>query len=93
MKATSCSAVEVECGVMLLPLRREKHMLKYALKLTQQQLDNPTSSVLIDTWHQHYVANQDRNLPFSAKINPSLLLLNLQIKPISIDPSIWKFFL
>jgi len=91
MKFTSCSAVEVECGVIPLSLRRENLYLKYALKLTAQHgLDNPTKAILVETWHQYYIHNHNVVRAFSTGVNPILLKLNLNIKQIYIDPASWK---
>jgi len=91
MRGTSCSPVQVECGVMPLSLRRENLSLKYALKLTQQRgLDNSATSILVETWHQHHTRKHDKDAAFATRVNPILLTLNLQIKQIYIDPTSWK---
>jgi len=53
MRGTSTDALLQECGEMPLKLRREQALLRYVTKLSSAS-HNPASSVLQDTWHNHY---------------------------------------
>jgi len=76
MRSTATSPLEVECGVMPLSLRRENLSLKYAYKISIAK-NNPTTSILQETWHSHVKKNSIARETFYERIVPTLIALDI----------------
>ena len=61
MKSTAIAALQVECGDMLLDLRRQNVNLKYAAKISISE-NHPTSDILQETWQQQCMKGNLRSL-------------------------------
>jgi len=87
--STATSALEVECGILPLSLRREGLNLKYATKLIQQP-SNPANNILLDAWQNHFTKPNLNVESFFQKMNPTLLSLNIIRIHDTVDHAGWK---
>ena len=60
MKSTAIAALQVECGEMLLELRRQNISLKYAAKISSTE-NHPTAEILAETWQQQYMREHQKS--------------------------------
>jgi len=91
MKGTPIMALEIESGVLPLPLRREALSLVYACKINSQ-INNPTSSILNYTTHQIMSRNNNGNTLFTKLTLPTLIKLNIDLTrphPLSLLSDYW----
>jgi len=89
MTSTATSALEVECGILPLSLRREGLNLKYAAKLIQQP-SNSANNILLDAWQNHYKKPNQYEESFFQKVNPILLSLNITRIHDTVNHAGWK---
>lgn len=75
-KSTSVSALQVECGVMPLRLRRESLSLRYACVIMAQN-NNPTKNILQPTFHQKFSKNKHGNHIFYYQVIPTIQSFNI----------------
>jgi len=81
MHGTAADALQQECGELPLKLRRQQALLRYTSRIASSP-NNPATSLLQDSWHNHYgnykpgtepVYIQTQHFLFQHKIQPSII--------------------